>query len=95
MTTVVNIKHTDNYDVYIGRLNNYKGLPQSKWANPFYISRDGTREEVIDKYKGYILSSPDLVIALPELKDKVLGCWCKPEACHGDILVELVDGMEE
>ena len=27
---------------------------------------------------------------LHELKDKVLGCWCKPLSCHGDILVELI-----
>ena len=25
---------------------------------------------------------------LPELKDKTLGCWCKPEKCHGDVLAE-------
>ena len=27
---------------------------------------------------------------LPELKGKSLGCWCKPEACHGDVLVRLL-----
>jgi hypothetical protein len=26
-----------------------------------------------------------------ELKGKVLGCWCKPDACHGDVLAELAD----
>ena len=25
--------------------------------------------------------------SLLELKGKTLGCWCKPEDCHGDILV--------
>jgi hypothetical protein len=28
--------------------------------------------------------------ALPELKDKILGCYCKPLACHGDVLVDLI-----
>lgn len=28
---------------------------------------------------------------LLELEGKNLGCWCKPEACHGDILVKLID----
>lgn len=28
------------------------------------------------------------------LKGKTLGCWCKPEACHGDVLVELVTKYE-
>ena len=32
--------------------------------------------------------------SLDELKDKVLGCWCHPELCHGDVLVELIK-MEE
>ena len=27
--------------------------------------------------------------ALPELRGKILGCWCAPKVCHGDVLVEL------
>ena len=26
-----------------------------------------------------------------ELKGKVLGCWCAPQACHGDTLAELAN----
>ena len=26
---------------------------------------------------------------LHELEGKTLGCWCKPEKCHGDILIKL------
>ena len=70
------------HDVYIGR--------PSKWGNPFTIGRDGTREEVIDKYRDYILQNFDLYDALPELRGKVLGCWCKPKPCHGDVLIELL-----
>lgn len=55
-----------------------------------YIGKDGTREEVIEKYRKWILSKPRLIECLPELKDKVLGCWCKPEIYHNDVLVELV-----
>jgi hypothetical protein len=44
------------------------------------------------KYREWIFSQPDLVErAKKELKAKVLGCWCKPEACHGDILVEIIE----
>ena len=25
-----------------------------------------------------------------KLKNKVLGCWCKPESCHGDIIIKLL-----
>ena len=72
----------EKYDVYIGR--------PSKWGNPFTIGKDGTREEVIQKYREYLLANKELMKSLPELKDKTLGCWCKPKACHGDVLIEMV-----
>ena len=25
------------------------------------------------------------------MKGKNLGCWCNPEPCHGDVLLELID----
>jgi len=86
MTRVVNIKkysdeHIDNY-VYIGR--------GSKWGNPYHIGKDGTREEVIIKYEKYIRGRPELLADLPGLEGQVLGCYCKPKACHGDILVKLL-----
>jgi hypothetical protein len=43
-------------------------------------------------YKEYIMNKPELLKLIPiELKDKTLGCWCKPLPCHGDVLVELAD----
>ena len=82
-TRVVNCKK-EPYDVYIGR--------PSKWGNPFKIGRDGSRQEVILKYKDMIISNTELIKQIPiELRGKTLGCWCKPDACHGDVLVELVD----
>jgi hypothetical protein len=37
-----------------------------------------------------------LMAQLPsELKGKKLGCWCKPNACHGDVLAELADDETE
>jgi len=71
------------YDVYIGR--------PSKWGNPFAIGKDGDRETVIHKYQEWLHTQPDLLAALPELKGKILGCWCAPQACHGDILSELAN----
>ena len=43
------------------------------------------------KYRAWLLANPELLEKLPELKGKVLGCWCAPEACHGDILSELAN----
>jgi hypothetical protein len=43
-------------------------------------------------YREYIMNKPELLKLIPiELKDKALGCWYKPEACHGDILAEIAD----
>lgn len=81
----------DKYDVYIGRWNPRVPI-NSKWANPFVIGKDGTREEVIKKYREYITNNSKLLSELHELRGKTLGCWCKPNhACHGDVLVELID----
>ena len=37
------------------------------------------------------MNIPDLLNQIHELEDKMLGCWRKPEKCHGDILAELAD----
>lgn len=88
MTTIVHCRKSE-FDIYIGRKND--DLPQSKWANPFVIGQDGNRTECIEKYKEWILTQPSLLADLHELEGKTLGCWCKPQkACHGDILVELL-----
>jgi hypothetical protein len=43
-------------------------------------------------YERYILEErPDLVERLPELKGKILACWCTPEPCHGDVLLSLAE----
>merc|ERR1712039_1070878 len=71
----------------------------SKWQNPFSVGKDGTREEVCRKFKDALLNGklcdPDdglpLRSKLGELRGLELGCWCKPEACHADILAELAN----
>lgn len=82
-TVVVNIKHS-KFDVYIGR--------PSEWGNPFIIGKDGNREEVVSKYRERLLKNPELLNRLHLLRGKRLGCYCKPELCHGDVLVELIEG---
>jgi hypothetical protein len=80
---VVHCKSGKAYDVYIGR--------PSKWGNPFVIGRDGSRQDVIDKYRNSI--TPEMRDAIKrELKGKVLACWCSPQACHGDVLAEIANG---
>ena len=45
---------------------------------------------MIAKYEKWILTQPDLIDALSELEDKVLGCWCYPKKGHGDVLIRLI-----
>lgn len=95
MTRIVHCQK-EHYDVYIGR--------PSKWGNPFTHIKDQqttaeyvvlSRDEAISKYRDWILKQPELLKDLHELKDKTLGCWCKPKACHGDVLIELIDKENE
>jgi hypothetical protein len=81
-TRVVHCKRS-TYDIYIGR--------PSDWGNPFVIGNDGDRATVIEKYRQWLLTQPELYARIHELRGKTLGCWCKPAACHGDILVELLE----
>jgi len=83
MNKVIHCKK-ESYDVYIGR--------PSKWGNPFVIGKDGDREEVVKKYSDWILQQPQLLDDLEELRDKILGCWCAPNLCHGDVLINLLEG---
>lgn len=87
-TKIVHCKK-EPYDIYIGR--------PSKWGNPFSHKPNtlaeikvASREEAIEKYREWIKSQPELLASLEELRGKILGCWCKPQACHGDILLELL-----
>ena len=87
---VVNLR-SSSFDVYIGRA----GHGQSgEWGNPFTIGKDGSRVEVIAKYKTWlwqrIKNEPELRAKLRALDGKTLGCFCKPAPCHGDVIVDAV-----
>lgn len=71
----------------------------SPFANPFKVNGDGEeaadgRNSCIQKYRLHLLKQiEDGTITremLLSLCGKTLGCWCKPEACHGDVIVEQV-----
>ena len=88
MTEVVN-KRDRLYDVYIGR--------GSIWGNPFTVEQFG-RDGCIEKYEQYIRDklrlNPELWQELQKLEGKVLGCFCKPKRCHGDILVKILEEIK-
>lgn len=73
--------------VYIGR--------PSPWGNPFEIGKDGNREDVIRLYREWLMAQPTLVARVKrELAGKDLICWCSPLACHGEVLIEVANGLE-
>lgn len=84
MTTVINIKKSKNYDVYIGR--------GSIWGNPYRIKNKSIEErnKVCNLYEQYFWNS-GLYKYIYKLKNKILSCHCKPLRCHGDYLVYIAN----
>lgn len=74
----------EKHDVYIGR--------PSVWGNPFSMNSESERDAVVEKYKKWLMAQPRLIErAKRELRGKVLGCWCAPRRCHGDVLAEIAN----
>jgi len=94
-TRVVHWK-AEKYDIFVGR--------PTVWGNP-YTHRDGptraeikvaTVEEAIEKYEIWIRERPGLLLlARQVLRGKVLGCWCKPGPCHGDVLARIAEEEDD
>lgn len=79
----------------------------TQWGNPFAISKTRSREDVIEQFKHWLYAKdfvPDSAIEanltarfrwmrnhIHQLEGKYLRCWCKPDACHGDILVQYLN----
>lgn len=104
ITRVVNIKRETRYEglkstsdyEYIGR--------GSYWGNPYSMfegNDDGgvdDRDEVIRKYKydfDFDMFPNKNKSELIKLKGKRLGCFCKPAACHGDILADYLNSQDD
>ena len=72
------------YDVYIGR--------PSRWGNPFRLEDETQRDEVVARYRTWLLEQPELLARVrQDLRGKRLGCWCAPRTCHGDVLAEIAN----
>jgi len=83
----------ESYDILIDRT--------TMWGNPFEIGRDGSRSEVIDKFRKWLNGEAytdfkqkereAILFNLDVLENKTLACWCKPKACHGDVYRDMVE----
>lgn len=99
ITRVVNIKTDPNFNgqidtptySYIGR--------GSYWGNPYSMHEENqSREEVIRKFK-YDFDFEKFPYKdkaeVYKLAGKRLGCFCKPEACHGDVLADFLNAWDD
>lgn len=95
-TTLVNLRDLDEYDsiTLIDRT--------SRFGNPYRIEEDGggyTREGSVRKYRLWFADKigrdPEFKEAVEDLRGAALGCWCVPEACHGDVVLEYLSKEEE
>lgn len=85
-TIVVNT-HTTKATKYIGR--------GSKFGNPYVLGIHGSRDAVIARHKKDFYENPELQEAVwNELRGEIVGCSCKPLACHGDTYAEYIENRE-
>lgn len=91
-TKIVNMK-THSYDVYIGRPGKGK---DGYFGNPITLNT-GNRTEILKKYKEYfykrIENDSEFKERVLSLQGKTLGCFCKPKACHGDIIIKYLNSL--
>lgn len=69
-------------------INIMRGTP---YGNPFVLGKDGTRDEVLRKFKIYLWKRLKEDTAFRKkvaaLHGQTLCCCCKPKPCHGDVLL--------
>ena len=93
-TVVVNI-YKERFDAYIGRAGRGE---DGYFGNPFRTGNGTTREDAVLKFQKYftvrIEKNSEFKRRILALKGKRLGCFCKPEACHGDVIADWLNKME-
>lgn len=91
MPKVLN-KRDISEDEYLRLLNEgntrYVGRP-GKWGNPYKMGSEQTRKECVELYRVWALEHIEEI--RKELKGKDLICWCAPEVCHADVLLEIAN----
>ncbi|QYW06491.1 hypothetical protein uan_079 [Pseudomonas phage UAntarctica] len=68
----------------------YVGRP-SEFGNPFVVGKDGQRGECRDKYREWVKTQPALLKKIRKLAGKDLVCWCWPDACHAEVIMEIAN----
>ncbi len=99
ITRVINIKDETQYQV-IKSTQDYEYIGRgSYWGNPHSMYEKGeSREEVIRKFKydfDYDNFPNKEKSKVHQLAGKKLGCFCKPQACHGDVLANYLNSLDD
>jgi hypothetical protein len=77
----------------------YVGRP-TKWGNPYKVGKcyslwltrkhiPFTNEDAVKAYRLHIQGREEEI--KQELRGKDLVCWCAPEPCHADVLLEIAN----
>ena len=94
-TRVVNIRK-ETCDVYIGRAGCGK---DGYFGNPFRLEATMAKGSTLGRYRKYfyhrLSTDKEFRKRIGNLQGKTLGCFCKPDPCHGDIIKEYLDWMAE
>lgn len=82
----------------------YVGRP-SPLGNPFKIGPDGSRADVVAKYRQWlwreiqadssaVRQELERLHALSQHGSLELVCWCAPQACHADVIARAIHWLE-
>ncbi len=101
MTKVVHCKRED-FDILIDRStpygNMYTHLPNifKYWSTTNKeIALCHTRTEAIEYFRRRFLQDKELQrLVIANLRNKTLGCHCKPKSCHGDVYVSFLNALD-
>lgn len=91
-TIVVNQKRHHRLIAWAKKQGVYEPISRgTRWGNPYVIGIHGDRKAVCDLYGDRLKNNTQLREKIPTLKGKILGCWCYPEQCHGQKLIEYLE----
>ena len=94
--TIVNRRNGRVAGVYVGR--------PAVLGNPYGIGPDGSRHDVVDKYRAWLreqyrhdgaVRRALRTLAMRYLTEGTLTliCWCAPQPCHAEVIRDAVLGM--
>lgn len=95
ITTVVNL-YKEDYDQYIGRPGKGK---DGYFGNPHILKPNEPRGLTVNRFTIYFYErlqhDPEFKERVHSLKGLRLGCFCKPNPCHGDVIAEYLNNLNK